>query len=709
MCTQQTLQILQEAFSWAEIQASDIDDQKYTFLKKLSEHLAHLGAWIESKPEVLKTSGNMSMFFTLFLAVTRHPSLLVSTPLLQLWVRLLRSRSPEFSDIVQEAMAPLLELCSQRSVRWDTLPEDSTEPTLVFLAEDCDTMPQREALLQQYRQACVGVVELVVRKVPVDAIKHILGEAATFFQEVQSNQFSPQSYMKQSIISIKADAHITTVDAATRGCLKWLAANVDTEQEPSHDNERIGHEIRELYSQWTQSTLNMPIPDPDIKRKLIAQVVSITAKILADEQSVGFTVLDKLLSIRSEKIPASVQYGDASKDLLETCAFAAQKLATVFADQFLTIYDQLEERIAEIIATEGADLQPRYAAFLVMIIHRASNLDTETRTEKIRRMVMPVKQAWEDANLVEAVSNYESFSQYLGWDQLPAFISNNRFHEVPDWSSAILSEPARHFQKELLDRNEQLPIKLTKALLHATTEKMEEGSTVYKIACTVWAEILPSIVPQLLKMLSNATSFHSRERWPNMPDQLHAVVKRMVTDRFWQNGISAESRDAFVSRINSSKHTYEGFGSTVRKSIRNVRVGCCDILLLLSKLGEVFYGISDLPDPLADAMYSSSQNLSCHHFSILITFSSQLINGCPVHLRQQFLPAVLAKLFYNLVYKVDAEWDAVNMKTEDTTSDESLDDEMKSQSILRSMTYNGCYLFFALMDQRRPGMYLSFV
>jgi exportin-5 len=633
------------------------------------------------------------MFFNLFLEVTKHSSLSVSSPLLQVWLRILRPRDSDFSDVIQSFMGPLLELCSQRSIRYDSLPADSRDPAVLFLTEDCDTLPLRDMLLTQHRQACVGIVELIVRRVPTEAIQHIFGEAATFFRGLQNQPFSPREYIKLSPLSLQADSHFTVMEAGTRGCLKWIhTKNEDTRQE---------EELREVFAQWCQTALSIPIEDPDIKRKIITQVVSITCKLLVKQETVGFATLENLLSIRSRKEPASQQYTDSARELLETCAYGAQKLATVFADQFLTIYDQLEQKIQEIVDAEGVDLQPRYAAFLVMIIHRSSNLDTAMRTEKLRRMIQPVKEAWENAELVQAVSDYPSFCRYLGWDRLPEFFSSTKFEKIQDWGSQPLDEVGRSFQADLLSRNDRTPIKLTKALLHATTEKLEEGTPIHAIACTVWEEVMTSILPVLLKMMANATRFHNPEEWARMPEGVQYVIKRMLTDRFWQNGISAESRDAFVSKVTNSKYSLEGFGSTVRRTVRQVRVGCCDIVLLFSRLGTVFYGFPDLPEPLSSALYESSQALSAHHFSILITFSSQLINGCPPHLRQLFLPPVLSKLFHQLVNKVTSEWESMNKRTEQAAADDNLDEEMKNQSILRSMTYNGCYLIFSLLTNRR--------
>jgi exportin-5 len=622
---------------------------------------------------------------------------------MQIWLRLLRNRTPDFSEIVEEFIGSLLELCSQRSIRYDMIPEESGDRSLMFLAADCDNATQRDIILQQYRQACVGIIEQIVRKVPIEAIKHILTEAASFFQVAKDQQIDPTTYTRISTSTLQADAYFTTVEAGTRGCLKWLAVHIDSNPEPNKATEQKGDEIRTTLSQWCQTSLNIPLPDPDMRKKLIAQIVSISCKVLPPGSPSALTILDSILSVHSQKIQASVQYSDASKELVETCAYAAQRMATVFADQFLPIYEQLESRIQGIIAEEGDDLQPAYFAFLIMIIHRASNLDAETRTEKLRRMILPVKSAWENPSLVNAATSYEAFCSLVGWDQFPQFLSSQNFHQAQDWSRHQLNEAGREFQANLLRQNEQVPIKLTKAILKATTDKLEEGSPVFEIACAIWAEVMPSILPNLLKFLNYATNFQNPERWSSLPPQIQGSMKRLLQDRFWQSGISNETRDAFVSRVNNSKDSFEGFGSTVRRTIRQIRVGSCDILLLFSKLGDAFFGISDLASPMSEAIYEGSHALSAHHFSVLITFSSQLINACPPHLRRQFLPPIIAKLFHHLRYKIESEWEAVNRRTDEASADDNLDDEMKNQSILRSMTYNGCYLLFVLLEKHRNG------
>jgi exportin-5 len=615
----------------------------------------------------------------------------------------LRNKTPNFSDLVDEFIGALLELCRERSLRYDNLPEDSKNPSILFLAADCDMATQRDMILQQYRQACVGIIEQIVRKVPLEAIKHILNGAESFFQTAKDLSVNPVTYDRAVAASPEADAYFTTIEAGARGCLKWLAVNIDSNPDVNKVTEQKGDELKMALSQWCQQSLSIPMHDPDIKKKLVAQAVSIYCKVAPPNSTSCLTILDSLLSIRSEKSQVSTQYGEASKELVETCAYAAQRIATTFPDQLLPIYEQLENRIQQIVSEEGDDLQPAYFAFLIIIIHRASNLDAETRTDKLRRMILPVKSAWEDANLVNSASSYEAFCNYLGWDKLPEFIAMQNFHQASDWTTQQLNESGRQFQEDLLRRNDQVPIRLTKSLLKATTDKVERDSALFAIACAIWAEVIPSILPNLLKMLSYATNFQNPQRWPSMPVEVQSSMKRLLQDRFWQSGISAESRDAFVSRVNNSKNSFEGFGSTVRRTIRQIRVGACDTILLLSKLGDSFFGIPDLALPTSEAIYDGSEALTAHHFSVLITFSSQLIHSCPVHLRRQFLPLIIAKLFYYMRMKIEAEWDSVNRRTDEASADDNLDDEMKNQSILRSMTYNGCYLLFSLLREQHPG------
>ncbi|KAK5201063.1 karyopherin, partial [Cryomyces antarcticus] len=94
--------------------------------------------------------------------------------------------------------------------------------------------------------------------------------------------------------------------------------------------------------------------------------------------------------------------------------------------------------------------------------------------------------------------------------------------------------------------------------------------------------------------------------WSHLPSELQMVMERVLTDRFWQAGISNESRDEFYARVSGSRSSMEGFASTVRGTARQVREQGYQILYGMTKLREQFYGYKELPEPLAQALFSNA-------------------------------------------------------------------------------------------------------
>lgn len=82
----------------------------------------------------------------------------------------------------------LLEVCCSRLIRYESFPEDSQDVTLLFLNEDIDTVPERHAFLGNYRRFCADVIEVLVRRTPVEAMEHILTQATDMFQKLYNDQ-----------------------------------------------------------------------------------------------------------------------------------------------------------------------------------------------------------------------------------------------------------------------------------------------------------------------------------------------------------------------------------------------------------------------------------------------------------------------------------------------------------------------------------------
>ncbi|KAF4539483.1 Protein msn5 [Lasiodiplodia theobromae] len=705
MFAPQIVNLMAELFQWTSkgLDATDIDEPKYTLSKKLSELLSNLGSFVEAKPTLISEDSDMPAFLRLLYEVLGHPSLVVSIPVLHAWTRLLRTRSIRDSSAVLQLVPALLETCSSRLLRYEALPEDSDNPTFVLLNEDLDTAPERHAFLGNYRRYCVDVVEVIVRKMPLDAMQHILGQATALFTNLYDGlaPFSPQTFSKNSPSVLRADAQITVVDAALKGYLKWVNGH-GSEPEEDEGNRKI---MQDAFEEWCRGVLTIRFEDPEINRKIIQLMVTFATKALSSRPSFALQLLEYILNLPLRDEPSAPPYSEAVKGLEQACTAEIQRLAIAFPDHFLSVYDELERKIDDIVTNRLIDERQRmgYTAFLFIIVHRATTIDRDVREARLKQMMDMVKDGWMNPELGASLSSFHSFCEMLGLGDITDFFASRGFHRTSDWAQQQLDAEGQAKQAEILARFQRLPLRLTKNLLGASTEKLRESSQPYEIACALWSDALPAVLPNLLQLVSHAQAFMNMRNWAHLPADMQVVMKRVLTDRFWQAGISTESRDDFFARVSGSKSSYEGFASTVRGTVRQIREVCYYILYGFTRFKDHFYGISDLPIPLSQALFENAQALSAHHVSVLLNISTQLIENCPVHLRSQFLPPIVSSLFKELDTKISTEWDTLNRQITQAGDQDNLGDEMKNESILRQLTHSAVMLVSLLLEDVRLG------
>ncbi|CAI6339041.1 unnamed protein product [Periconia digitata] len=704
MFTPGSVSLLRDVYGWtlSDMDIQDLNEQKYTLCKKLAELSNSLGLFIEQKPQNIPEGSDLPGIFQLLFDICRNPSLVVSIPVLHCWTKLLRSTIVRESEVVTQMVGGLLEICCARLIRYETFPDDSEDVTILFLNEDLDTVPERHAFLGNYRRFCADVIDVLVRRTPEEAMAHILSQATNTLQNLYAQQppFSPENFTKHSPPVLHVDAQVTIIDAALKGYLKWLSGHGADPQE----DDRKRHAMEDSFEQWARQLLQAKFEDPEIAKKVIQLMATFSTKALSERPAFALTFLEYLITLRLVDKPQCTQYSDAVKDLERICSLEMQKLAMKFPDGFMEVYDSLENKINEVIADPAVDERQRmaYSAFLFIIIHRCTKLDRSTQEARMRQMLSQVNNAWQNNELTNSISDFQSFCGVLGMGQLPDFLSANNFQAVQDWSEQPLSSEGQALQTNIVDSAQRIPLRLTKTLLAASTEKLRDGSAAYESAAMLWSESIPLMLPNLLKIVSHAQAFNDIDsNWSYLPKDLQQVIRRVLTDRFWQAGISTESRDDFFARVSGSKSTYEGFASTVRGTVRQIRESSYYILYSLARFREYFYGITDLPVPLSQALFGHAHALTAHHLSVLLTVSTHLIEGCPHQQRSHFLPPMIEGLFRELNRKISTEWEQISGQVAQSGGNDSLTDEMKTESILRQLTYSSVSLVAVLLDSRQ--------
>ena len=701
------LAMFQQAYGRTGPELRD-DDEGYTLQKKMSEVISIMADAVAAHPQLTHNGLDVNFLFNLLTGVLQSESLIVSIPVLHSWTKLLAVQDTAIIDMVMQALGVLLQTCSARLLNYEALPEDLDDPILQFLYEDFDTMPERHAFLGNYRRYCINVIETISRQRPLEALEHVLTQTRTLLDEgpyTGGRGFDPAKFSKSSLPLLQFDAQFSVVVSVIKGFSRWEADTAAIAQDDPLKARADADRARahEMQQQWCYAIVNTHVDDPEVASQILTLLSTILRTVKPATEFV-LHIVQHMLTMRLYDDPTHTTFSDAVKNFEALRVIELQKVALAFANELLEVFPELENRVNVLVEKHAADQRTvwGYKSFLFMIVHRATGIDAEMRQARLQQMVTPVYEAWQNPALAESVGSFPAFCNTLALGDLDQFYQQYRFPEVQDWASQQLDEAGQARQTEIKSRLDHLPLRMTKSLLAATTEKLKEGSDEHDTACALWGPVIPAILPSLLQMIRHSQAFNNMTNWAHLPQDLQAVIKRTLQDRFWQSGISNESRDEFYARISGSKNSYEGFASNVRGTVRNVREQGYHILYLSTRFEEQFYGLTDLAEPLAQALFDDAEHLATNHLNALINLTTGLVQRCPPHYRASFLPPVLTRLFIKLDTKISSEWATISQVSQQTGEDDNLSEEMRKESVLRQLTYSTVSFVAFLFEHEKP-------
>ncbi|KAI9658113.1 MAG: hypothetical protein M1829_006839 [Trizodia sp. TS-e1964] len=693
--------LLKKIYEWSIVDPYNIDEEKYNLSKKFSEMISNLGTLMEQKPESIPADSDLPGFLSLSLGIARNDSMMVSLPVINTWNKLLRSNAIGDSEAFTPIIGDLLKLCSERLLRYESLPQDIKNPPLVFLMEDFDTQPERHAFIGNYRRFCSQIIEVIVMKNPFEGMFSILRSIDEGMKAMpqEARPFSIENYTKNQITYLTVDAHFSVVESGLRGYIKWIAAHGSS---PKSDELQRTTMEGNLVS-WCEHLLAMTFQDPLTNKRILQLAVIFSTTALDKNAPLMLKVLEHILMIRPVDNPAYPIYSDAVKDLQQDCNIELQRFAIKMPDHLINIYPQLEAKIGQIVSGETLEDRHRLQleSFLFTVNHRSTTIDSQLREARLQSFLVPIRRAWQNPELERSLSSFRGFCESIGVLKGQKYLINRRVLGIEDWGTYQLDQEGQAIQAEMNEKFSYLPLRPTKIYLGQTVDKLVKDSVPYHMACSLWGDMIPLILPNLLHFLRYAHAFHNPSNWIGLPDEMRTIVSRVLTDRFWQSGISTGTKDDFYARVTGTKSTIEGFASSLRSAIRTARETSYSILYCMSRLGDHFYGIQGLPGPLAEALFADAEWLSSHQMSTLLNMLRIMIDDCPPPLRANFLPPILATLLFQLDNKISAEWEALTRMQSITTDTDTLEDEMRGESILRQLTYNAVLMVASLIDPQR--------
>ena len=165
--------------------------------------LSVLGDAAAANSNVLQDREQIEAVFDLLMTVFPCESLLVSIPVLHTITKLIESKRPQFAAMIDYTMAAMLETCSQRLLKYESLPKDCGLAIVAYLQEDFETLPEQHAFLGNYRRYCTTVIDSIARTRPQEALQHILQQTAAMIRETLSANGQCQACNSGQVIASK--------------------------------------------------------------------------------------------------------------------------------------------------------------------------------------------------------------------------------------------------------------------------------------------------------------------------------------------------------------------------------------------------------------------------------------------------------------------------------------------------------------------------
>ncbi|KAF5111888.1 hypothetical protein DV113_003619 [Geotrichum candidum] len=692
------MRTLAQVYTSISIDIDHFDDKLYILSKKMVEMIVGLGEYLNLSKNRLPAETDLGQYLSLVLETTRHHSLVISGMSLQFWCSVLRVEKLNGKEQIEKLLPQLLELAAERCIKFEDVSEEHVSRQ--FLNMDFDTAPDTQVFLGNYRRFMEDIVRLIVCRLPADSMAYLENRMDLFFSSELGWQSlnSPKLEYAGNPAYFLAYSQFILVEAALRGVSRWKIWY----NEP--DKPQVLQKLSIIIERWCERLIAMSLHDPLLLRKHVQTLVQF-APLLRDVTQLMFRVLEKVLTACTFDYPpdATDDEREVIRDLRTSCGTELNRLAYMMPESLMQIYDDLERVIGETFASNKlSDHEAVAFKSFLLVVSQRSNINN--KPEKFAKIVDPVLQSWTDEGTMKGLMDLPWFMERVGIVAIADYFRSRGVTADTDLLKAEMDQVGKDLKSELKSKWSALfPIRATRIFIQYTIEKLDHNSQEYKDLLALWKPRIQPILPHILQLVAQIEAYHNPANWTSLPAEVQSFVKYSCMERFWQVGVSTQTRDQFVDENVRAMHTLRDFADSVGHIIRYTREYAFLTLGSISQLEETMYEIPGMATNLWMALAGDSAGITSHSWRHMISLVLRnVIKNCPVYLMpsflKEFLPPLLSKLDQVLLEK----WEKVMQNGTVLVGDEddaSLSEEMMEEHLLRQLTAIVARLLIDLVGQ----------
>lgn len=676
-----------------------VDEPVYALVKKTAEMLVglseHLNVLLPPKSRVLWEHSDVALYLRLVLRTTAHDSLVVSGLLLQMWVTTLRVDELSARAPVVALLPELLELAADRVVD----PTALDLPLRRFLELDFDLGPDAALFLQNYRKFNEDIVRITVCKNPDAGIRWLEQRLERFFSGPVGRQCIAQLRLAEKLPALAyATAHFTIIENSIRGVSRWRIWYTGP------DLDARNTQLNALVEALGKRLLAMQLALPLLIRKQVQTLVQF-APLLKDVSPLMFDVLEKILHTATFEYPPDIDDDEKEliRDLRTSCGTELNRLAYIMPEALKRIFAELEAVVADILALNKVSSHEN-VAFKLFLLVIALRLLIDNKEALFAKIVDPELQAWAAPETEKGLLDLHWFMERMGIVEIAQYFQKRNITAATNLLEARMDDEGRALKNRLKDHWLLIfPIRATRIYIQYSIEKLAHDSPEYQALLLLWKPRVRPIVPHILRLLTQIQAYHNPSNWRDLPEAVQMFLHYSKMERFWQQGISIQSKETFIEESVRAALTLRDFADSVGHLIRYTREYAFLTIGLLLQLEETLYEMPGVASQLWLALAGDTAGVTLHSWKHMINSCLRsVVKNCPPRFTDAFMGELLPRALCDIDKVVAARWEKVYLKglqLQGNEDDASLSEEMMEEHMLRQLTATVVRLLMDIVPQ----------
>ncbi|CAI5759405.1 unnamed protein product [Candida verbasci] len=690
---------LQEFYQSLQIDPNDIDELIYSLLKKTVEMIVSLSEYLNlsSKNKISWDQADVNKYLQLVLDTTQHSSLIISGLSLQMWVTILRFDELSAKEPIINLMPQLLEIAANRTINFTFNEENDSKK---YLDIDFDSTPDANSFLQNYKKFNEDIVRITVCKKPEDGLMWLENRLQNFFSSNLGTQCINEYHLNEKSDAFNyGSSQFNIIENSIRGISRWrIWYN-------GEDFNSINDRLNRLVESLGERLLAMKLASPLLIRKQVQTLVQFAPLLKDVSSTLMFQVLENILTTAT--FPYSPNINDEEseliRDLRASCGTELNRLAYIMPEALKKIFDDLENVVANILSSKKVSDHENVAfkSFLLVIASRSSITD---KNELFAKIVDPDLSAWSAPQTEKGLMDLHWFMERIGIVEIASYFQKRGITATTNLLEAKMDDEGKQLKTKLKDHWSSIfPIRATRIYIQYSIEKLNHDSPEYLNLLKLWKPRVQPIIPHILQLLTQIQAYHNPENWKDLPAEVQAFVQYSCTERFWQQGVSIQSKETFIEENVKAALTLRDFADSVGHLIRYTREYAFLTVGSVAQLEDTLYEIPNVASMIWKAVAGDTVGVTLHSWKHMINSCLRIVvKFCPVKYVEVFMSELLPTCLNDIDKLIVSKWEKVystGLQLQGNEDDETLSEEMMEEHMLRQLTATVVRLLMDIIGQ----------